>query len=115
MGPREDSLREDFFPELFGEEEVSADLREILCYSVKRGGLGILDPRLLAERAYNILKEVIEVLVGSLLGGTDLNYVAHKGFVRRYRADGRKQRGLADKAVVSRRKELADGAGLNHL
>ena len=44
MGPIEDALREAFFPTLFGGEEVSANLREILGYSVKRGGLGIADP-----------------------------------------------------------------------
>ena len=51
MGHIEDSLREEFFPEMFGGEEFSSDLREILGHSVKHGGLGIPDPRLLAERA----------------------------------------------------------------
>ena len=51
MGPIEDALREAFFPALFGGEEVSADLREILSHSMKRGGLGNLDPRLLADHA----------------------------------------------------------------
>ena len=70
MVPIEDDLREAFFPALFGGEEVSADLREILGHSVKRRGLGILKPRLLAEHAYNTSKSASEVLVGSLLGGT---------------------------------------------
>ena len=57
MGPIEDALRKAFLLELFRGEEVSADLREIL-------GLGIPDPRMLAERAYNTSKAASEVLVG---------------------------------------------------
>ena len=82
---------------------------------MKYGGLGIPDPWLLAERAYNTPEAASEVLVGSFLGGTDLNYVAHKGCIRRVSADGRKQRDLAEKAVLSRQKELTDRAGLNFL
>ena len=50
MGPIKDALREAFFPAKFEMEDVSADLIEILGHSVKRGGLGIPDPRLLEER-----------------------------------------------------------------
>ena len=46
----EDTLIESFFPALFGGEEVSTNLKEILGHSVKRGSLGISDPRLLVER-----------------------------------------------------------------
>ena len=81
MGPIEDDVREAFFPALFGRLEVNTDLREILGHSVKRGGLFIIDPCLLAEGAYNTSKEAREVLVGSLLGGTDLNYLDHKACV----------------------------------
>ena len=45
MVPIEDALRQAFFPVLFGGEEVSPDLREILGHSVKRVGLGIPYPR----------------------------------------------------------------------
>ena len=44
MGPIEDALREALFPALFGGEEVSANLREILDNNVKHGGLGIQYP-----------------------------------------------------------------------
>ena len=45
IGPIEDALREALFPELFVEEEVSSDLKEIIGYSVKIGGLGFIpDP-----------------------------------------------------------------------
>ena len=111
----EDSLREAFLPALFGGEEVSADLREILGHSVKHECLGLTDPWLSVERVYNTSKAAIEVLLGSLLGGTYLNYVAHKGCIGRASAGGRKQRELAEKAVISRRKEQADEAGLNFL
>ena len=74
-GPIGDALRDDFLPAIFGGEEVSADLREILGHSVKCGGLGIPNPRLSAERAYSTSKAASKVLIGSLLGGTNLNYV----------------------------------------
>ena len=67
------------------------------------------------ERAYNTSKAAREVLVGSILGGTNLNYVAHKGCVCRASADGRKQQELEEKDVISRRKELVYGAGINYL
>ena len=100
VGPIYDSLRESFFPALFGGEEVRTDLREILGHSVKHGGLGIPDPRLSAEHAYNTSKASRKVLVGSLLGVTDLNYGAHNGCVCRARADRQKHRELAEKAVL---------------
>ena len=67
------------------------------------------------ERTYNTYKSAREVLVGSLLGGTDLNYVAHKFFVRRPSADGLKQREFLEMTAMTRRKDLADGVGLNRL
>ena len=54
---------------------------------MKHGGLGITDPRLPAECAYNTSKSVIEVLVVSLLVVTNINYVVHKGCVRRASSD----------------------------
>ena len=49
---------------------------------MEHGGLGIPYPRLLAYCVYNTSKASSEVLLGSLLGGTDFNYVARKGCVR---------------------------------
>ena len=91
MGPIEDSLREAFFPAIYGGKEVSADLREILGHSVKHSGLGIPYPWLLVEHAYNTSKAASEVLVSSLLGGTDLNDVKYKMCVRISSADAPKQ------------------------
>ena len=82
---------------------------------MKCGGLRITDPRLSVEHSYKNFKGSSEVLVGSLLGGTDLNYVAHKGCVHRASAEWQKQWGLAEKVALMRRKDLADGAGLNQL
>ena len=56
MGPIGEALRETFFSALLGGEEVDADFQKILGNSVKRGGLGILDPRLSAESEYNTSK-----------------------------------------------------------
>ena len=41
MGPIKDTLREKFFSELFGGEEITADFRKILGHIVKHCGLGI--------------------------------------------------------------------------
>ena len=54
-------------------------------------------------------------MVGSLLGGTDPNYVAYKSCVLRAISDGQNQRELVEKAVLTRQKELEDEAGLNRL
>ena len=79
------------------------------------GGLGIPDPRLLAERANQTSKASSEVFVGSLLGGTNLNYVEHKGCVHIVSADRQKKRELAENTVLFRQNDQADGAGLTHL
>ena len=46
MGTVEEALREKFHPVLFGGEDINADIQQILGHSVKRGGLGIPDPRM---------------------------------------------------------------------
>ena len=53
--------------------------------------------------------------MGSLLCGTDLNYVAHKGCIRRSSDDRYNQRDLAEKSVLLRQGNVVDGAGLNRL
>ena len=82
---------------------------------MKRGGLGILDPWLSAEHEYNTSKAASKFLVGSLLGGTDLNYVTHKACVCRESADGRNQHDISEKAVLKILKELTDRTGFNRL
>ena len=74
---------------------------------------GIQDPWLSTERAYNTFKADSEVPLGSLLGGNDINYVAHKGCVHRARDDGQNQRELSDTNSMTRRKDMADGSVLN--
>ena len=56
MGYIEEALREKSPPSLFGGEEITANFRKILGHSFKHGGLGIPDPRLSAESAYNTSK-----------------------------------------------------------
>ena len=51
MSPIEDSLREEFFDDFSGGEEVSTNLKEILVHSVKPGGIGILNSQLSANHA----------------------------------------------------------------
>ena len=69
---------------------------------MKSGALGIPDLLLSEDHEYNSSKAATEVLVFSLLGGTDLNYVAHKVCVLRASADGWKQREFAEDAVLTR-------------
>ena len=83
MGPIEESIRDKFFPSLFGWEEIDADFRKILGHSVKHGGLGIPYPRLSAECVYNTSKASSRELVDSLLGGSILNYVGHRACVHK--------------------------------
>ena len=56
MGPIEEALRDKPPPALFRGEEINADFRKILGHIVNHGGLGIPDPRLSAESAYNTFK-----------------------------------------------------------
>ena len=56
MGPIEETLREKFFPSLFGGEDINADFRKILGHSVKHGGIGIPEPWSSAYSAYNASK-----------------------------------------------------------
>ena len=83
MGPIEEALREKSPPALFGGEEITTDFWKILGHSVKHGGLGIPDPHLSAEIAYNTSKAASGELVDSLLGGSALNYVGHRACVRK--------------------------------
>ena len=109
MGSIEDSQREAFKTALFGKEEVSTDLRKILGHSVKLEGIGLLETRLLAEHVYNTSEAANDVLVGSLLGGTDLNYAAQKGCIRRESVDRWKHREFLETEALTRWKEVADG------
>ena len=82
MGPIEEALREKLFPALFRGEEINANFWKILGHSVNHDGLGIPDPRLSAESAYNTSKADSGELVDSLLGGSSLNHVGHRACVR---------------------------------
>ena len=73
IGSIEESLREKFFPTIFGGKEINANFRKILGHSVKHGGFGIQDLWLSSESAYNISKAASGELVDSLLGGTSVN------------------------------------------
>ena len=92
MGTIDDALREAFLTALSGREEISADLRKILGHSVKRGGLGIPYPNLSVEHGHNTSKASSEIVIGSLIGGTKLNYILHKLFVRKAITAGQKHR-----------------------
>ena len=82
---------------------------------MKRSVLGIPDPCLLEDHSYNTCNTSRKVLVGSLLGGFDLNHIEHKIFVCGSIVDARKQREFLEIDTLTRRKDLAEGAGLNRL
>ena len=92
MGPIEEALIETFFSMLFWGEEVDANFRKILGHSVKYGGLGIPDPQLSVEIAYNTSNADSGELVFSLLVGNDIDYAGHGACVRRASAGARKER-----------------------
>ena len=81
IGPIEEALREKFFPSLFGREEITSDFRKILGLGVNHGGLGVPDPRLSEESAYNTSKVASRELLDSLLGGSVLNYVGQRACI----------------------------------
>ena len=109
MGPIEETLREKFFPALFGGEEINADFRKILGHSVKHGGLGIPDPRMSEESAYNTSKGDSGELVGSLLGGSALNYVGHRACVSKASQTAGQTKMSVELAEIFRRREHARG------
>ena len=58
MEPIDKSLREEFYPALFGGEEVDDDPRYLLGHCVKRGGIGIKYSRKSADRGHTTSVEV---------------------------------------------------------
>ena len=57
---------------------------------MKLGGIVILDPSKSEERGHATSVEACEVLVESLLGGSNLNYVGHWSCIRKAGARLRK-------------------------
>ena len=67
------------------------------------------------ESAYNTYKAAIGKLVGSILGGTNINYLGHRDCIPRAGAVARKEWKYLEMAELARRKELAGGQEKNHL
>ena len=107
MGPIEEALREKLFHSLFWGKEITANFRKILCHSVKHGGLGIPDPRLSAECAYNTYKVASRELVDSLLRGSVLNYIGHRACVRKASQSARLSKQIAEMSELFERQEQA--------
>ena len=115
VGPIEEALREKFFPELFGGGGITADFLKILGHSVKHSGLGIPDPRLSSESAYNTYKAASVELVYSLLGGYALNYVGHRTCVRKASPAARCAKMHVELGDMARQKDLSRGQEKNRL
>ena len=104
MGPIEEALKEKFFPVLFRGEGINPNFRKILGHSVKHGGLGIPDPWLSAESAYNTSKADSGELVDSLLEGSALNNVSHRACVRKVSLAARRSKMHAELGDLARQK-----------
>ena len=115
MGPIEEAQRENVFPSLFEGEEITADFLKILGHSLKHGGLGILDPRLSAESAYNTSKADSRELVDSLLGGSVLNYVGHRACIHKASQLARLLKMFVELSKIFKRKGQAGGQEKNCL
>ena len=113
MGPIEEALREKFSPTLFGGEDINTNLRKILGHRVNNSGLGITDPRMLEESAYNTSKAASGKLVDYLSGGSALNCVGHRACVHGASVGSRKERKHVEIVDLDRRKELARGQERN--
>ena len=98
---------------LFRGEEITASFWKILGHIVKHGGLGIPDPRLSAESAYNTPKAASRELVDSLLGGSVLNHVGHRACVRKASQTARLRKNSVKLAVIFKRQEQAGGLEKN--
>ena len=68
-----------------------------------------------AEIAYNTSKAVIRELLDYLLGGTVLNYVGHRAYVRKESLATRRAKMHVELGEVARQKELAGGQERNRL
>ena len=80
------ALRDEFFPALFGGEEVSIDLQALSVHGVKCRGIRIPDPQKEEVQGHETLEASCEALVESFLGSTDLIYVGNWYFIRKFRA-----------------------------
>ena len=98
---------------IFRGEEITASFQKILGHIVKHGGLGIPDPRLSAESAYNTSKAASRELVDSLLGGSVLNYVGHRACVHKAIQTAQLSKRSVELAGIFKRQEQAGGQEKN--
>ena len=80
-----------------------------LVHGVKLGGIGIPDPRSSAERGHLASVEACDALVESLFGGSNLNYVGHRSYVRKASIRARKSREREESAALTEWKAEVGG------
>jgi hypothetical protein len=109
LGPIETALREEFIPALFNRRNMtlSESDRRHSANRIKRGGLGIRDPRAEAPLLNEASLSASSDLVKALVDGTDLSLPGHTTTVRGASATARKTRGEEEKAFVATRKGQA--------
>ena len=115
MSPIEEALRDKCFLALFGGDEITSDFRKILGHSVEHGGLGILDPWLSEESAYNTSKVSIRELLDSLPGGSVLNYIRHRACLHKASQMARQTKMSVELANIFKRQELEGGQERNRI
>ena len=84
---------------------TSDDLRTLLSHGVKFGGMNTGNPVERADRLFEASEAASGVLVASLLDGTELQLVTHRGQVRAASVAARKEKMAREKAVVEGMKE----------
>ena len=109
LAPLDDTIRAKLIPALLQQPPggVRDDLRTLLLHGVKFGGLNIRNPVEGADRLFEASEAASGVLVASLLNGTELPSVTHRGQVRAASVMARKEKMEREKAVVEGMKEGA--------
>ena len=84
LTPLEDAIRMKLIPALLQQPPgwASDDLRALLSHGVKFGGMNIHNPVEGADRLFEASDAALGVLVASLLDGSELELVTHRGQVR---------------------------------
>ena len=109
LAPLDDTIRAKLIPALLQQPPgwASDGLRTLLFHGVKFGGMNIQNPVEGANRLFEASEAASGVLVASLLDGTELPSIIHRGQVPEASVTIRKEKMEGEKAVVAGMKEGA--------
>ena len=102
MGPVEDAIRNVMIPAILQlkPSEVTDDLRTLLSHGVKQGGINFRNPVEDADAVFASSEAASGTSVASLLDGTVLEPVTHRGQVRAASVAARKEKVTKEKAAL---------------